>query len=69
MQGFSGKKLAAYRKAGGYTQKALGEAVGTSERIVQKWEACETEPTASFLLRAMVLLGCSAQDLLKEPKP
>ena len=65
---FDGKKLAALRKAAGYTQKALGEAVGTSERHAQMWEYGKALPTATYLLRAMTLLNCAAADLLTEEK-
>ena len=67
MKSFSGKCFAAIRRASGYTQKTIGESVGTSERMVRKWEGGDAEPTASFLLRLMVLLNCSAQDLLIDP--
>ncbi len=66
MQGFSATKFRALRKAAGYSQKALGTAVGTSERRVQFWEAAEVEPSATYLLRIMVLLQCQASDLLDE---
>lgn len=61
---FDGAKLASCRKAAGYTQKALGEAIGTSESHVQFWEYNRKQPTASYLLRIMLLLHCSAADLV-----
>ncbi len=69
MQVFSPEALKAARKAGGFTQKALGEAVGTTEQHVQLWEYGKRTPTADYLLRILVLLGCAPQDLLKDPDP
>ena len=66
MQVFDGKKFAARRRAAGYTQKALGEAIGTSESHVQFWERCAKQPTATYLLRTMLLLNCSPADLLTD---
>ena len=66
MQEFDGKKLAIIRKAAGYTQKALGEAIGTTERVVQQWEYNTRAPSATLLLRLMLLLNITAADLLTE---
>ena len=66
MKTFSKDALRAARKAAGYTQKALGEAVGTTEQHLQQWEYGKVEPSASYLLRMMFLLNCSPQDLLTE---
>ena len=66
MQAFDGKKLAALRKAAGYTQKAFGAAIGTSEQQYQRWEYGKVDPTATYLLRMQVLLNCTPQDLLTD---
>ncbi len=66
MKSFDGKKLSQGRKAAQHTQKSLAEVIGTSERMVRKWEGGEAEPTASYLLRAMELLGCAPGDLLTD---
>ena len=66
MQVFDGKKLAVLRKAAGYSQKKLGEALGTYEQHVQQWEYGKLLPTANYLLHAMLLLGCSPADLLTD---
>ena len=63
---FDGKKFAALRKAAGYTQRALGEAIGTVEQHVQVWEYGKKVPTADYLLRVMILLGCTAADLVSD---
>ncbi len=69
MKMFSPDAFQSMRKMKGITQKSLGEAIGTSERMVRKWEGGTSEPTASYLLRAMALLNCTPQDLLKDPSP
>ena len=66
MQVFDGKKLVALRKAAGYTQKAFGEAIGTSEQQYQRWEYGKVEPSATYLLRMQKLLQCSPDALLVE---
>jgi transcriptional regulator with XRE-family HTH domain len=66
MQKFSPAALKAARQHKGYTQKELGIAVGTTERHVQSWEYGTRSPTATYLLRLMVLLDCSATDLLTD---
>ncbi len=69
MQGFSAQRLRFLRKEAGLSQKALGEAIGSNERRVQRWEAGEVEPSATYLLRIMVLLKCLASDLLDDESP
>ncbi|WP_366348336.1 helix-turn-helix transcriptional regulator [Paenibacillus amylolyticus] len=44
------------RVAIGMTQKRLAEAVGASDRTLQKWERGETTPDGHFLLRLMNVL-------------
>ena len=66
MQVFDGHKLAALRKAAGYTQKSFGESIGALERMVQFWEADSRHPNATYLLRAMSLLNCTPADLLTD---
>jgi len=66
MKEFSGNALRNARKLKGFTQKDLGLTIGTSERVVQYWESGSTEPTATFLLRMMILLGCEADVLLSD---
>lgn len=50
----------------GYTQKAFGEAVGTIETHVQQWEYGTRSPTATYLLRALMLFRCQPEDLMKD---
>jgi len=65
---FSRHAFRSLRQARGLTQKKLGEAIGTTEQHVQLWEYGKRTPTADYLLRAMVLLGCTPQDLLAAPQ-
>jgi DNA-binding transcriptional regulator YiaG len=64
MKQFNPAAFKALRKASGHTQKSLGKALGTTEQHVQFWEYGKALPTATYLLRAMVLLDCTAADLL-----
>jgi len=66
MKKFSKDALRAARKAAGYTQKALGEAIGTTEQHIQKWEYGKVEPSATYLLHMQILLNCTPSDLLTE---
>jgi len=66
MQVFDPQAFKERRKAAGYTQKVLGEAIGTVESHVQYWERGAKQPTATYLLRAMVLMKCAPSDLLKD---
>ena len=66
MKHFSPKAFQALRRSAGYTQKSLAEAIGTTERHIQFWEHGEHLPTADYLLRAMVLLHCTADELLTD---
>lgn len=66
MQVFDRAALKELRQEKGYTQKALGVAIGTKEQHIQQWEYGARQPTANYLLRMMVLLDCSAADLLMD---
>ena len=68
MKVFSPNALQEIRKRSNLTQKVLGKAVGASERGVIRWENGTFEPSATYLLRAMVLLGCAPEDLLADPQ-
>ena len=64
MQVFCKDKFKAIRKAKGYTQKSLAEAIGTYEQHVQQWEYGKGTPNATYLLRTMKLLDLTPDDLL-----
>ena len=63
---FNPEKLREQRKLKGFTQKALGAAVGTSERHYQYWEAGDREPSGSYMLRLLIALDCTPYDLSEE---
>ena len=63
MKSFSGDALRVKRLARGFTQKSLSKAIETHERTLQRWEAGEFEPSATYLLRILICLDCSAEDL------
>ena len=63
---FSPLKLRKMRLAKGFTQKALGTSVGTSERHYQYWESGDREPSGSYMLRLLIALECTPYDLSEE---
>ncbi|MEN1990513.1 helix-turn-helix domain-containing protein [Paenibacillus hubeiensis] len=50
---FDYKVIKDRRVAVGMTQKQLAEAIGASDRTLQKWERGETTPDGHYLLRLM----------------
>lgn len=60
-----GKRLAAMRKAAGYTQQQLAEEIGVTRRMIAYYEAeSEHPPTASVLVDLANALGTSVDALL-----
>ncbi len=53
---FDNEELKRIRNREGYTQKEVADAIGTSVRSYQKWEAGETAPDSHNLLRLMNVL-------------
>ena len=53
------RRLAEERKARGYTQKQVAEAVGISDRTYSKWETGENEMDVSSLCRLAGFYGAS----------
>ena len=53
------QKLAEERKARGYTQKQVAEALGISDRTYSKWETGENEPDIDALCRLAAFYGVS----------
>ncbi|MCL2866532.1 MAG: helix-turn-helix transcriptional regulator [Clostridia bacterium] len=63
MKVFNNIALREIRKAKGFTQKRLAEAIGTVECHVQHWEYGLKAPSADYLLRIMLELGCAPEEL------
>lgn len=61
------ENLTALRKQAGYTQETLAEALGVSRQAVGKWESGQGLPEAATLLDLADLLGCSLDQLMRQP--
>ena len=61
----TGRFIAAVRRERGYTQRALAEALGLSEKTVSKWECGAADPSTSNLLAPAKLCGVDAKELLE----
>ena len=59
-----GKFIAQRRKAGGYTQAALAERLGITDRAVSKWETGRSLPDVSIMPELCGLLDISVNELL-----
>jgi transcriptional regulator with XRE-family HTH domain len=59
-----GPRLAALRKAAGYTQVEFAEEVGISQRVVAYYEAPTAHPPANLLPDMSRALGISVDELL-----
>lgn len=59
-----GKFIAACRKECGYTQAALAEKLGITDRAVSKWETGKSMPDASIMLELCDLLKINVNELL-----
>ena len=56
-----------YRERGGFTQKQVADAVGTSVRTYQKWESGDSIPDGYNLIRLMNILNIdSIQEFIKK---
>ncbi len=65
-----GEKIAAARKAKGWSQEELGGKVGVSTQAVSKWENNLSEPDKDHLVELSNLLGLSLEDLMADiPSP
>ncbi len=63
------ENLTVLRKRAGYTQETLAEALGVSRQAVGKWESGQGLPEASTLLTLADLLGCTLDQLMRDPLP
>ena len=61
----TGEKIAALRRAQGWSQEALGEKLGLSRQAVSKWEADQAVPTMDNLMELSRLFGVSVDTLLR----
>ena len=59
-----GARMARLRKAAGYTQRELGEEIGTSQRMVAYYEAQTEHPPTKLMPAIAQALGVSADELL-----
>lgn len=59
-----GKFIALCRKENGYTQAALAEKLGITDRAVSKWENGKSMPDASIMLELCELLKINVDELL-----
>ncbi len=59
-----GKFIACQRKENGYTQAALAERLGITDRAVSKWERGKSMPDPSIMLDLCGLLKISVNELL-----
>lgn len=59
-----GKFIAFCRKENGYTQAALAEKLGITDRAVSKWENGKSMPDASIMLELCKLLNINVNELL-----
>ena len=65
-----GEKIAAARKAKGWSQEDLGWRIEGSTQAVSKWESGKSEPDKDHLVRLSDLLGLSLGELLADrPDP
>ncbi len=59
-----GRFIALCRKENGYTQAALAEKLGITDRAVSKWENGRSMPDASIMLELCELLKINVNELL-----
>ncbi|MBE6883092.1 MAG: helix-turn-helix transcriptional regulator [Ruminococcaceae bacterium] len=59
-----GKRIAEHRQQMGFSQEKLAEIIGVSRQAVTKWEADQTLPSSSNLLKLAEVFGTTADMLL-----
>jgi len=59
-----GRRLVALRKASGFTQRELAQALGISRRMISYYEGETQHPPTTILPRLAQALGVSADELL-----
>ncbi len=61
-------RLAALRKAHGYSQEELADKIGVSRQAISKWERTESSPDTDNLIALANLYGVSLDELLGRAK-
>ena len=61
------QNLSILRHNAGYTQETLAETLGVSRQAVGKWESGQALPEAATLLTLADLLGCTLDELMRQP--
>ena len=56
------------RRAAGYTQQRIADALGIERARYGMWESCTVWPSAQWLPRLAKLLGCGLVDLYLPPE-
>lgn len=59
-------QLKSRRKALGFNQTALAEAVGVTPGAVSQWESGLTNPTLEMLVKIAAVLHCTVDELLHD---
>ena len=59
-----GNQIKKYRNELGLSQEELADAVGTTERNYQRWEAGDVEPGAHFLVRLLIVLEIEDRQII-----
>ena len=62
----NGNNLKTLRKKRGYTQTALGKAVGATKGTVSTWETGNRDPAIPTLIKLADLLNCTTDELLRD---
>ena len=60
--------IATLRKAQRMTQAELAEKLGVSRSALAMWECGDNLPPTKYLIAICDILGCSLDELLREPK-
>jgi transcriptional regulator with XRE-family HTH domain len=64
-----GARLSVFRKAAGYTQVELAEALGTTQRMITYYETRAEKAPAALLPKLAEVLGVTTDALLGIPSP
>ena len=57
-------RIKSLRTKNNFSQRALAERIGSSQKAVDYWEKEKSEPTAKFICALADCFGCSADYLL-----
>ncbi len=59
-----GSRIAIVRKAAGYNQDQVAEAIGVHKQTISRWESGKRAPNGEEVRTLVTLFGCSADFLL-----